>query len=110
MFGNGVTDWSDAIIDEVRISNVALAPNDFLFVPAAAEDADFDGDGDVDGNDFLVWQRGLGSTHDAADLALWQTQFGSTGLVTAAPEPSTAVLAILVLGLASIKRRSIASK
>jgi hypothetical protein len=46
----------------------------------------FDGDDDVDGNDFLVWQQQLGGpgsadgdgsgTVDAADLALWQTGFG----------------------------------
>jgi hypothetical protein len=31
MFNNGVTDWSDAHIDEVRISDTVLAPNEFLF-------------------------------------------------------------------------------
>jgi Concanavalin A-like lectin/glucanases superfamily len=31
MFNNGVTDWSDALIDEARISNGALAPSQFLF-------------------------------------------------------------------------------
>lgn len=33
MFNNGVADWSDAIIDEVRISDVALTRGEFLFVP-----------------------------------------------------------------------------
>jgi hypothetical protein len=36
MFNNGVADWSDAIIDEVRISDVVLAPDQFLFVPEPA--------------------------------------------------------------------------
>jgi hypothetical protein len=31
MFGNGITDWSDAIIDEVRIGDTALSPSQFLF-------------------------------------------------------------------------------
>ncbi len=37
---------------------------------------DFDGDGDVDGRDFLAWQRG-GSPDplSAADLAEWQTNY-----------------------------------
>jgi glucose/arabinose dehydrogenase len=51
---------------------------------------DFDWDGDVDGGDFLVWQRTLGSTTNlsadgnrdrivnAADLAIWQQNFGTT--------------------------------
>jgi len=33
MFNNGVTDWADAHIDEVRISDQVLTPNQFLFVP-----------------------------------------------------------------------------
>jgi hypothetical protein len=36
MFDNGVADWSNALIDEVRISNVALGRNEFLFVPEPA--------------------------------------------------------------------------
>jgi hypothetical protein len=66
--------------------------------------ADFDEDGDVDGADFLTWQRGLGAgtTHaegdadgngavDVSDLAAWRFQFGATGAAvpigTAVPEP-----------------------
>jgi hypothetical protein len=53
--------------------------------------ADYDDDADVDGADFLVWQRSLGQsgpnlpadgdgdgTVDAGDLALWQSGFGAT--------------------------------
>jgi hypothetical protein len=32
MYNGGVTDWSNALIDEVRISDTALSPNQFLFV------------------------------------------------------------------------------
>lgn len=31
MFNNGVADWADALIDEVRISDMALSPSEFLF-------------------------------------------------------------------------------
>jgi concanavalin A-like lectin/glucanase superfamily protein/PEP-CTERM motif-containing protein len=31
MFNNGVADWADALIDEARISNTVLSPNEFLF-------------------------------------------------------------------------------
>ena len=36
MFNSGVGDWANAKIDEVRISDVSLAPNEFLFVPEPA--------------------------------------------------------------------------
>lgn len=52
--------------------------------------ADFDGDGDVDGADFLTWQQGFGSGTtraegdadfdndvDGDDLAIWQLQYGN---------------------------------
>lgn len=38
--------------------------------------ADFDLDGDVDGTDFLKWQREL---FDAGDLANWEDEYGLTG-------------------------------
>jgi hypothetical protein len=83
--------------------------------------ADFDGDGDVDGSDFLRWQRGLGTTTgatremgnadgdgdvDAADLTVWKQQFGqapSSPIAVSVPEPSLAVCAAFaVAGLASL--------
>jgi Concanavalin A-like lectin/glucanases superfamily len=120
MFGNNVADWSDAIIDEVRISDEVLTPEQFLFltVDTPAEDADFDNDGDVDGQDFLVWQRGIGASGtnmtgdadgdgavDGDDLAIWRDQFGNPA-VAAIPEPAAAMLlGSAAIGLAACRRR-----
>jgi hypothetical protein len=81
---------------------------------------DYDADGDVDGSDFLEWQRTLGATGedlpadgsrngvvDAADLALWQQNFGQGGDPPApalsTPEPTA--LALLLMAAAPIYRR-----
>jgi hypothetical protein len=118
MFNNNVTDWSDAFIDEVRISDVALTPGQFLFgEPTAGEDADFDNDGDVDGQDFLIWQRGIGAagtnatgdadgdnTVDGDDLAIWRGQYGDPA-VAAIPEPGALSLGALALAAALAHRR-----
>jgi hypothetical protein len=120
MFNNGVTDWSDALIDEVRVSDTALTPEEFVFLAGAvAEDADFDGDGDVDGQDFLTWQRGVGlpgtltsgdanddGDVDGDDLAIWRQQFGPGAPVSAIPEPATAGLCLASLATALIWKRS----
>ena len=74
---------------------------------------DFDSDGDVDGGDFLVWQRG-GSPNplSAADLAIWQQSYAAPQLLTGnvvVPEPVTQLLMVsggLVMYLP--RRRSIA--
>jgi hypothetical protein len=90
-----------------------------------ANDADFDADGDVDGADFLTWQRGIGGPAtlangnangdgavDGADLAIWRTQFGpgapAASAIGAVPEPATAALAAaaMLAGVATIRRRS----
>lgn len=72
------------------------------------DSADFDGDGDVDGQDFLAWQRG-GSPNalSAADLALWQEQYGMGSLVApvSVPEPTT-LLSVVSGFLAAIMYRS----
>jgi hypothetical protein len=78
------------------------------FVTVLVPSADFDGDGDVDGRDFLAWQRGNGdadgnSVSNEDDLAIWQEQYGTSLLVaatTAVPEPSCLAmfLALLVAG------------
>jgi hypothetical protein len=36
MFNNGVADWANALIDEVRVSDVALGRDEFLFIPEPA--------------------------------------------------------------------------
>ncbi len=84
--------------------------------------ADFNGDGTVDGADFLVWQRGFGLSGqmdrsggdangdgvvNASDLTLWQSEFGVTALgssSTVVPEPSSWLLVILI-GLAWMEGR-----
>ncbi|TWU29946.1 hypothetical protein [Bythopirellula polymerisocia] len=66
---------------------------------ASALSADFDHDGDVDGHDFLVWQRG-GSPNgiNSGDLALWQGQYDTplTAPATAVPEPACVSLLAFV--------------
>jgi hypothetical protein len=103
MFGNGVTDWSNAIIDEVRVSDTALTPNEFLFdtVPGG-QAGDFDGDGDVDGRDFLFWQRDT----SVGNLADWQNSYGADGLVAfaAVPEPATWTLLFGLIGVGASLR------
>jgi hypothetical protein len=66
---------------------------------AGGVSADFDLDGAVTGNDFLVWQRGLGgaASHrlgdadlsgsiDAGDLDVWRGQMGTSAAVDVPPE------------------------
>ncbi|MBA3481620.1 MAG: hypothetical protein H0T51_07380 [Pirellulales bacterium] len=97
---------------------------DFDFEGAApVDDADFDSDGDVDGQDFLTWQRGLGIATgatmeqgdanadgdvDGDDLAVWRAQFGGGAAVptiSSIPEP-TSVLLALTGALAFIRIRA----
>ncbi len=69
---------------------------------------DFDADDDVDGRDFLVWQRGGSPTAlSATDLTAWQTNYGAPLVaIQAVPEPSSVCLALL--GLAAVLRRRVA--
>jgi hypothetical protein len=81
---------------------------------------DYDFDRDVDGADFLLWQRDFGSTTnlaadgngdlvvDGLDLDVWKTSFGAgaTDAIAAVPEPSSLVLlATAALGACFRKRR-----
>ena len=71
---------------------------------------DFDGDGDVDGNDFLDLQRGLGTEFDGDDFTAFRDEFGaggsSTAAISAIPEPtSLSLLAAGAAGAAPYRRR-----
>lgn len=93
-------------------------------VAGSAGNADFNGDGSVDGNDFLAWQRGFGATVggtlaqgdangdgaiNGADLTIWKNQFGvpATATVESVPEPGTLGLAFAATGVvvAAARRR-----
>ncbi len=71
---------------------------------------DYDADSDVDGNDFIVWQKGdspNGAT--SGDLDIWEANFPTPPAVVATasvPEPATlAQLVILAAGLVTMRRR-----
>jgi len=66
---------------------------------------DFDIDGDVDGFDFLKWQRGESPNPlSASDLADWETNYGTVAPLsatsTAVPEPATSIM--LLIGMATM--------
>jgi hypothetical protein len=103
------------------------APNTPILTvtPALSLQADFDADNDVDGADFLIWQRGLGLTGqtnndngdadgngvvDNLDLDVWTNEFGGSAATVAAvgavPEPgSLPLLAAGAAGVALYRRR-----
>ncbi|MCA9233940.1 MAG: PEP-CTERM sorting domain-containing protein [Planctomycetales bacterium] len=83
--------------------------------------ADFDVSGQVNGGDFLAWQRGYGSGStfaqgdadgdsdvDGADLAVWQSRFGlpsAAATLAPVPEPGSVALALIMLGGAALRDR-----
>lgn len=90
----GVVDSGDPVSSNTVISFQLSAST---FVPTVTETGDFDQDGDVDGKDFLAWQRGVNlqvlpgvgdgdgnqsATVDGTDLGIWE---GDYGLVAAPP-------------------------
>ncbi len=88
-------DW-DFVIDNFMLETFSAPAN-----------ADFDGNGFVDGLDFLKWQRGeTPGNGSQAELALWEAQYGGppplAGALAAVPEPTSALLALL--GLIGISR------
>jgi hypothetical protein len=102
--GSGITNrnltngsWHSLAYTPINTLNYAQNP---IAAPVSG-DADFDGDGDVDGRDFLAWQRGFGITNgalpeqgdangdgavNAADLEFWSDQYGDNSNMYAAME------------------------
>ena len=99
---NGIVDIADV---QTLITEIAQTVN-----------GDFDLDGDVDGRDFVIWQRNEGTTVgsrydlgdadlngviDGNDLAIWQQAYGSVDLsalsanAQVVPEPSAVVLGVM---------------
>jgi hypothetical protein len=118
----GPSGLSSAGAGDQAFDNISLRLVDVVVEPPVG-DADFDNDGDVDGRDFLMWQRGFGLPDalnqdgdadddddvDGDDLIIWQTKYGETEpLVSsvAVPEPAIGMMILTALGsLLAVRRR-----
>ncbi len=74
------------------------------FAAVAAIPGDFDLDNDVDGFDFLEWQRGQSPDPlSATDLADWEANYGTvaplSATATAVPEPTSLLLVVAPVGI-----------
>ncbi|MDC0936429.1 autotransporter-associated beta strand repeat-containing protein [Pirellulales bacterium] len=105
---SGVSIFVDGTTNRVVLTGLAVSP----FT------ADFDNDGDVDGDDLAQWVGDFGGTgsdadndgdSDGADFLSWQQQFtGNLNPISASttvPEPSTLVLLIGLAALGILARR-----
>jgi hypothetical protein len=109
MFNSGFTnagDGSRSVFDLYEFAGLVPADTGLLKLeldymeirlPEAGIPGDFDQDGDVDGRDFLLWQR----NPSIGSLADWQNNYGTGGLsaLASVPEPSS-ILLLTFLGTA----------
>ena len=119
------TDTFNVEGNDVTITTTGNLVADGAFDLQIASDpsADFDGDGDVDGDDFLAWQIGNGITSGATlasgdsngdgivnadDFQNWSASYGispASLLSASVPEPSAILLAsLLLLSFLYVKR------
>lgn len=116
--------WSYLQINESAPLNAVEARLAFVFVQPSSNDGgsvfidsvtlfahaagDFNGDGQVNGRDFLMWQRGGSpNPHSTTDLQLWQTKYG-TGALHASlsiPEPTSTMLLVMSAMIVAVYRR-----
>jgi hypothetical protein len=75
-FGGNPGDFFDGRIDEVRITNSALSPSQFLFAPPGGLEGDFNDDGTVDAADYVVWRKTDGT---AGGYSAFRANFGLSG-------------------------------
>ena len=80
--------WDEGIfngwLDEARFSHAALSPSEFLNAAAGRENGDANGDGKVDGLDFLIWQREFNSTGSLVPNTSTVPEPSALGLVLSA--------------------------
>ena len=113
--------YSDTVVDYV--GGEVGSPGYFAVVENVPLAGDFNGDGEVDIADYVVWRNNLGSTDesvinnagvvdgvvDASDYYEWKSNFGATAALeslgaTAVPEPTSVALVLLGVGLLGMRR------
>ena len=99
-----------------------MPPQAHLFTISALA-ADFDADGDVDGDDFIRWQIGFGTQAgaqksdgdydndgdvDGDDFLGWQAESGSGSAAASAavPEPAAIVMLFMPVAVGRLSRRA----
>ncbi|MBA4106018.1 MAG: hypothetical protein C0485_09690 [Pirellula sp.] len=78
-----VNTWDNGAFNGIQLRTVDSTPGDLDF------------NGIVDGNDFLVWQRGFGAPYSSAELEAIKANFGMPQgaiAVASVPEPTAAAL------------------
>lgn len=94
-------------VDYLRITSGAFGP----VTGSGTGPGDFDMDGDVDGADFLKWQRGeLSPPLSSSDLDDWKANFGPSPSLFASvsvPEPSSLLLGVMPIVALLCTRRKI---
>lgn len=101
---------------------LASSGTSFTITPigsTAGPAADFDGDGDVDGDDLAAWEDGFSLLAGASkadgdadgdgtvvglDLMIWQREHGPPAAAAAVPEPMTAAMLVLLAAATSSQR------
>jgi glucose/arabinose dehydrogenase len=117
--------FASGLLGEMYISSKFVSASEplakiFIVSNTIPYSADFDDDGDVDGRDFLIWQRNSNAVGyfsagdanhdgfvDSADLTIWQDQYGTQSPLLSAsaaiPEPATLAL-VLLTGVSMLGR------
>lgn len=94
-----ITDTDDTLL----LGSIPIGKFTFELVTPQPIAGDFDGDSQVGGDDFLMWQRGeVSSPASPGDLAEWESNYGPASLSSLAsasvPEPNTCGLLIVAAG------------
>jgi hypothetical protein len=90
------------VIDNVRLCDTLDC------TPNITPNGDFNEDGTVDAADYVVWRKGLGTTHTQEDYDLWRANFGQEAggaALPAAASPAVSVpepAALVMLGIAIV--------
>lgn len=93
-----VNTWDNGAFNGMQLRTVEATPGDL------------DLSGIVDGNDFLVWQRGFGTLYSDAELNAIKANFGSASAAAAiasVPEPAAATLLASATLLGWLARRRV---
>lgn len=128
---DGTSAGTESLFTAASIANLTVSGSYLYFTSGdslfsmplfdALTPGDFDGDGDVDGADFVAWQtnfptqsgasRADGDANgddkvDGADFAVWQDSFSSAagGGTSPVPEPNTALIALTAAALLAAGR------